>query len=83
MSMTRMRQKGQITIPAELRKSLNLQEDTVLSIAKAGGAIVLCPRASRFEPIAREFSKEAAKKGISLGELLRHLRGVRRRKFAA
>lgn len=82
MSITRMREKGQVTIPASLRKSLNLQEDAVLSVAMAGGAIILSPRPSKFDAVAREFSRRAEKKGISLDDLLKDLRAIRHRKTA-
>lgn len=78
MALTRMREKGQITIPASIRKSLKLGEDVMLSVAKAGDAIVISRRPSRFESIAREFSSQAEKSGVRLDDLLKALRKKRR-----
>ena len=40
---TRLRDKGQITIPASIRQRLRLSKDDFLSVAKVGNAILLSP----------------------------------------
>ena len=78
--VTHMREKGQVTIPVDIRESLHLSKDSVLSIVKVGNGILLTPKVSAFESFAEKFSKEAKEKGISLEELLRDLRKIRRNK---
>ena len=75
--ITRMRDKGQITIPASIRDSLNLSKNSVLSVAKVGDAILLAPQPSVFEEIAGKFSSRAKKESISLESLLKDLKRIR------
>lgn len=77
--VTRMREKGQITIPADIRESLHLAKDSILSVSKVGDAILLAPRPSDFEAVSAKFSKAAKQKGISLEALLKDLKKIRRR----
>ncbi len=78
--VTKMREKGQITIPVSIRESLHLSKDSVLSVTKVGDGILITPRPSLFEEVSAEFRKEADKKGISLDELLQDLKKIRREK---
>lgn len=76
---TRVRSKGQITIPAGVREALRLSENDLLSIARVGDAVLLYPQPSVFESVANKFSKEARRKSITLETLLKDLRQVRRK----
>lgn len=78
--VTRMREKGQITIPSEIRESLHLAKDSILSIVKVGNGILLTPKPSLFEAVSAEFIKEAEEKGITLDDLLKDLRKIRHSK---
>ncbi len=76
--VTRMREKGQITIPAGIREVLHLSKDSVLSVSKVGDAILLTPKRSSFESVSEKFRKAAKAKGISLEDLLKDLKKIRR-----
>lgn len=78
--VTRMREKGQITIPSSIRESLHLSEDSILSITKIGDGILLTPKPSLFESVAGKFSKSAQEKRITLEDLLKDLKKIRHRK---
>ena len=78
--VTRMREKGQITIPAAIRESLHLSKDSTLSVTKVGDGILLTPKPSVFESTSAAFIKEAEEKGITLDDLLRDLRRIRHNK---
>ncbi len=78
--VTKMREKGQVTIPMNIRESLHLSKDSILSVTKVGDGILITPRPSLFEEVSAEFRKEANKKGISLDELLQDLKKIRREK---
>ncbi len=80
--VTRMREKGQVTIPAHIRESLHLSRHSVLSVSRVGNGILLTPKLSAFEEISGKFSKAAEKKGITLGSLLRDLKKARHQKGA-
>ncbi|MEI7902179.1 MAG: AbrB/MazE/SpoVT family DNA-binding domain-containing protein [bacterium] len=77
--VTRMRDKGQVTIPSGIRESLHLPKNAVFSVAKVGDGILLTPKISAFESAAAEFSEAAKKKGVTLAELLGDLKRIRRK----
>ncbi len=77
--VTRMREKGQITIPAGLRGSLHLRKDSILFMAKVGDGILLTPGKSVFEETSEKFSKAAKNKGLTLQELLKDLKKNRQK----
>lgn len=75
--VTRMREKGQVTIPSDIRQLLHLAKDSILSVAKVGNGILLTPKPSVFESVSAKFSKMAEKKGITLQRLLKDLKNIR------
>lgn len=75
--VTRMREKGQVTIPSSIRESLHLSKDSILSVVKVGNGILLTPKPSALDSFAAKFSKAAEEKGISLEDLLKDLRKIR------
>ena len=76
--VTRMREKGQITIPAGIRESLHLEKDSVLRVSKVGEAILLTSKPSVFDSVANRFGDASEKQGITLEGLLKDLRKIRR-----
>ena len=78
--VTRMRGKGQVTIPVSIREALHLSENSILSVTKVGDGILITPKPSLYEEVSAEFRKEADKKGITLDELLQDLKKIRREK---
>ena len=78
--VTRMREKGQVTIPMDIRESLHLSKDSILSVTKIGDGILLTPKPSVFEITSAGFMKEAKEKGITLDDLLKDLRKIRHNK---
>ena len=78
--VTRMRGKGQVTIPASIREALHLSENSILSVTKVGDGILISPKPSFFDEVSAEFRKEADKKGITLDELLQDLKKIRKEK---
>ena len=77
--VTRMREKGQVTIPAGIRESLHLSKDSLLSVARVGQGILLTPTPSVFEGVSAKFSKSAEQKGITLENLLKDFKKIRRK----
>ncbi len=78
--VTRMREKGQVTIPADIRESLHLSKDSILSVTRIGDGILLTPKASIYESVSAKFSKRAKEKGITLTSLLKDLKKIRHEK---
>src|SRR5690606_38513295 len=57
MLSTKMTRKGQVTIPAEIRKRLNLEEGDVLLVHEDGGRVVL---ESQLEELRRTSNRIAS-----------------------
>ena len=69
--VTRVRDKGQITIPASIRESLHITKDTVLSVAQ------VTPKKMVYDAVSSKFRKVADKEGITLKDLLKDLKKLR------
>jgi AbrB family looped-hinge helix DNA binding protein len=76
--LARVRDKGQVTIPASIREALGLEKDSMLSVARVGDAVVFAPKATVFDAVSAKFSKEAKNQGITLDALLKDLKRKRR-----
>ena len=77
--VTRMREKGQVTIPSSIRESLHWSKDDALYITRVAGGVLIMPKPSAVDAFGAKFSKAADEKGISLEDLLRDLKKIRRR----
>jgi AbrB family looped-hinge helix DNA binding protein len=60
LSRVRVKHKGQVTIPQELRKELGIEEGAILEITTEDGALVLkpAPRLEAGEPVGEEEYKK-------------------------
>src|SRR5437773_12543731 len=72
--------KGQLTLPARIRRDLGISEDTYLLAEEVGDFVVLRRAETRFLELSESFQKEAKRKGITREALLRALKGARRRR---
>ena len=70
--------KGQVTLPARIRKDLDITEDTYLLAEEVGDFVVLRRAGTRFLELSERFQKDAKRKGITREALLRALKGARR-----
>lgn len=59
LSRVRVKRKGQVTIPLELRSKLGIEEGAILNVTTEDGAIVLkpLPRLEPCEPVGDEEHK--------------------------
>ena len=60
LSRVRVKHKGQVTIPQEMRNKLGIEEGAILDIAAQDGTIVLnpLPRLEAGEPVGEEEFKK-------------------------
>src|SRR5437667_10637639 len=72
--------KGQLTLPARIRRDLGISEDTYLLAEEVGDFVVLRRAESRFLELSESFQKEAKRQGSTREALLRALKGARRRR---
>ncbi len=70
--------KGQLTLPARIRKDLDISDDTYLLAEEVGDFVVLRRAETRFLELSQQFQKEAKRKGITREALLRALKQARR-----
>lgn len=81
MAVVKVWGRGQLTIPASLRKELHLNEETTLSIVKVGDALVLTPKKLTSDKLAKKAEKELKKSRLSLNDLLKDLEKQRSRYY--
>jgi AbrB family looped-hinge helix DNA binding protein len=65
--------RGQLTIPASIRKELHLHEDATLTIVKVGDVLVLTPRMLVGDAVAKKAARAMKKAGLRLSDLLADL----------
>ncbi len=79
MAVVKVWGRGQLTIPASLRKELLVDEETVLNVVKVGDALILTPKKLAGDTLAKKAQKEMEKAGLSLEDLLKDLEKQRER----
>ncbi len=58
IKLVRLRAKGRITLPAEFRRRLNLEDDAILRVRLQDDGITITPlRSDTIEPALREYSQ--------------------------
>lgn len=65
LSLARLSEKGQLTIPAEYRRAHQLERDSALVIVELGDALVLVPHDETLAAVTARL--EAALKGAGAG----------------
>ena len=79
--VTRLRRRGQLTIPQEIRDALSLDERTSLNIFRVGKALILTPKPLQRQSLAKAAQKEMKQEGVTLKELIADLRVQRKRYY--
>ncbi len=73
MPSVKVRGRGQVTIPASIRKELDLGDDATLSVVKVGDVLVLTPRKLIGDAVAKKAARAMKKAGLRLEDLLTDL----------
>lgn len=71
--------RGQLTIPASMRKDLRLEEDASLTVVKVGDVLLLTPRKLIGDTIAKKAARGMKQAGLKLDDLLADLKKQRER----
>lgn len=79
MAVTKLWGRGQLTIPASLRKELRLDEESSLNVVKVGEALILTPKKLVGDAVAQKAHREMKKAGLTLEDLLEDLKRQRER----
>jgi AbrB family looped-hinge helix DNA binding protein len=79
MPLVKIRERGQLTIPSEYRKSLGLEEKDVVNMIKVGEALILTRKQLAGDMLSRKMESEMKKQGLSLQDLLDNLKEQRKK----
>jgi len=71
--VSRIRERGQLTIPKEVREKGALYEGEAVTIIPVGDSILVTPKKLGLEEARREIRKIMKKAGVTAEELLRGL----------
>jgi bifunctional DNA-binding transcriptional regulator/antitoxin component of YhaV-PrlF toxin-antitoxin module len=80
--LVRVRSRGQLTIPQDMREALSLDEDTGLNIFRVGKVLIMSPKRLQRASLAKEVEREMKRQGLTLKDLISDLR-VQREKYLA
>ena len=80
--LVRIRPRGQLTIPQDLREALGLDEETGLNVFRVGRVLLMTPKRLQRAALASEVEREMKLEGLSLVELLKDLKNQRKRYLA-
>ncbi|GAB4429821.1 MAG: hypothetical protein Fur0044_27500 [Anaerolineae bacterium] len=69
-----VRQRGTLTLPAEVRQRYNIQPGDTFSLVDLDGLLVLTPLAPLVPELAREIERARIEAGLSVEEMLQDLR---------
>ena len=75
----RVRIRGQITIPQDIREEMNLDEQATVSIFRVGRVLLMTPKRLERASLARKVEREMKREGVTLEDLLADLRRQRKR----
>lgn len=76
-----IRQRGTLTLPAELRQKYGLGVGDIIRIVDLDGVMVLTPMTPIVSELAREIERTRLAAGLSMEELLAELREQRQRYY--
>ena len=68
--VVKLREKGQFTVPAKIRKSMGIQEDDLLTVFQWGNSFIAVPGELVVQKEARAIVKFMKERGITLEDLL-------------
>jgi AbrB family looped-hinge helix DNA binding protein len=71
--LVQMRQRGQVTIPADLRRNIGLRDGDTFSAIQIGESIMLVRKKLVVPELAEKMRQILAEEGVTLDELLADL----------
>lgn len=74
-----VRQRGTVTLPANLREKYDIQPGDTFRLIDLDGVLVLTPMVTMVPELAREIERARIEAGLSTEELLKALREQRER----
>lgn len=78
-STVQVRQRGTLTLPADLRAKYGIEPGDTFRLVDLDGIFVLTPMVTMVPELAREIERARVEAGLSIEELLANLREQRER----
>ncbi len=75
--LTRMQEKGQVTLPAEIRRKLGLKKGDVVAVSETPEGILITPQEVVATKALEEIGEALKAKGLSLDEVIERGRTIR------
>ncbi len=75
----KVRIRGQITIPQDIREEMNLDDQATLYIFRVGNVLLMTPKRMQRASLAKKVEREMKREGLSLEDLLSDLKSQRKR----
>lgn len=75
----RIRTRGQITIPQDIREAMDLDERSSVNIFRVGRVLLMTPKRLQRASLARAAEREMKREGLTLKDLIDDLRAQRKR----
>jgi AbrB family looped-hinge helix DNA binding protein len=77
-----VRQRGQVTIPSQVRDALSIKEGDTLSLVQIGDTLLVTPKRLRGPELGERFVALMEEKGVTLADLLQDLPTIREEIFS-
>ena len=74
-----VRERGTLTLPAELRKQYNIRTGDAFQLLDIDGVFILTPMAAIVPELAREIERARVEAGLPVDDMLKALREERQR----
>src|SRR5262245_37719627 len=81
LTVTRLGEKGQLTVPKEYRDALQLETGAPVAVLRLGEGLLLIPEQARFRQLCERIAGVFATHGVTDAEALASLPAARRRVF--
>jgi AbrB family looped-hinge helix DNA binding protein len=76
-NLTRIQEKGQITLPAALRRRLGLKKGDLVAVTETTGGILITPRETVATQALSEIGAALKEQGLTLDDLIERGRAIR------
>jgi AbrB family looped-hinge helix DNA binding protein len=82
LSITRIGEKGQLTVPKQFREDLGLGNGSPFAVLRLGDGLLLLPEQQRFEQLCEQIQAALTGAGVTAEEALAGLPDARKRVYA-
>lgn len=79
--LTRIQEKGQVTLPADLRRKLGLKKGDLVSVTETPAGVLITPQEVVATQALAEIGDVLKEQGLSLEDMLERSRAVREQLF--